>query len=76
VLIGEARTKISKALRGVIPLYQALSLEEAVDFAFSRSQKGECVLFSPMCKSFDMFTNYEERGRLFKAAVRRLARGH
>ncbi|MFA5114511.1 MAG: UDP-N-acetylmuramoyl-L-alanine--D-glutamate ligase [Candidatus Omnitrophota bacterium] len=75
VLIGEARGRISRALGGIIPLHEAASLGEAVRIAFSRAASGESVLLSPMCKSFDMFANYEERGRVFKAAVRLLARG-
>jgi len=73
VLIGEASGRIKKAWGGIIPVQRAGSLKEAVRLAFARAKKGECVLFSPMCKSFDMFANYAERGRLFKAAVRRLS---
>ncbi len=76
VLIGEASARISRAFRGIIPLQRAASLKEAIRLAFLRASPGECVLFSPMCKSFDMFANYEERGRLFKAAVRRLAKNN
>ncbi|MFA4983859.1 MAG: UDP-N-acetylmuramoyl-L-alanine--D-glutamate ligase [Candidatus Omnitrophota bacterium] len=75
VLIGEARGKIRRAFRGVVPLREAVDLEEAVRIAFSLAVRGESVLFSPMCKSFDMFANYEERGRVFKSAVGLLARG-
>jgi len=76
VLIGEAREKIAKAFHGVIPIHKTASLKDAVNLAFRRSSKNECVLFSPMCKSFDMFANYEERGRLFKSVVRRLAKDY
>ena len=74
ILIGEARGKITQAFRGVLPLEEAETLEEAVKKAFAKAAPGDCVLFSPMCKSFDMFANYEERGRVFKKAVSELTR--
>lgn len=69
VLIGEARHKIRDALGDLFPVEEASTLEEAVQKAFSKAASGDCVLLSPMCKSFDMFTDYEERGRVFKKAV-------
>jgi UDP-N-acetylmuramoylalanine--D-glutamate ligase len=75
ILIGEAKEKIKQAFAGIIPTEESPSLEEAVNKAFSRAQPGEEVLFSPMCKSFDMFRDYEERGRIFKQAVRALKEG-
>jgi UDP-N-acetylmuramoylalanine--D-glutamate ligase len=74
VLIGEAKENIKKAFAGIVPLAEAATLPEAVRIAFQGAGKGECVLFSPMCKSFDMFTDYEERGRVFKEAVFALAK--
>jgi UDP-N-acetylmuramoylalanine--D-glutamate ligase len=52
---------------------EAGSLEEAVQRAASVASPGEVVLLSPACASFDMFADFEERGRVFKEAVRRLA---
>jgi UDP-N-acetylmuramoylalanine--D-glutamate ligase len=52
---------------------EAGTLEEAVNGAFVASEKGGIVLFSPGCASFDMFQNYEDRGRQFKAVVQKLA---
>lgn len=75
VLIGQAKEKIKKALEAELPVCDARSLQEAVDIAFKKSSPGDCVLFSPMCSSFDMFRDYEERGRVFKEAVLSLARG-
>ncbi len=72
VLIGEATEKIEQALRGASPISRAPTLEEAVSKAFLKAQPGDCVLLSPMCSSFDMFSDYEERGRVFKKAVRDL----
>ena len=69
VLIGEARDKIRKALEGVLPMQEASSLEEAVRLGFKQAQPGDCVLLSPMCASFDMFENYEHRGKVFKDVV-------
>ncbi len=69
VLIGQAREKIGNVFKGKIPFEEAVSLEEAVKKAFSKAQPGDCVLLSPMCSSFDMFSSYEERGRVFKEIV-------
>ena len=74
ILIGEAKKKISGALNGVVPTEEAGSLEDAVNKAFGIAKKGDCVLLSPMCSSFDMFANYEERGVSFKKAVLGLAK--
>lgn len=72
VLIGEAREKIRSALEGILPIREARSLDEAVNVGFANAESGDCVLFSPMCSSFDMFENYEHRGRVFKEIVNRL----
>ena len=45
---------------------RAESLETAVKLCFKNSEKGDCVLLSPACASWDMFENYEQRGNLFK----------
>ena len=74
VLIGEAAEKIKTALRGSAPLEEARSMKEAVRMAFQAASRGDVVLLAPACASFDMFRNFEERGRVFKAEVRRLAR--
>jgi UDP-N-acetylmuramoylalanine--D-glutamate ligase len=75
VLIGEAKEKMQHAFAGVLPLCEAPTLPEAVNIAFAKARPGDCVLLSPMCKSFDMFSDYEHRGRVFKEAVEVLARG-
>ena len=72
ILIGEAKEKIKDVLTGFLPIDEAQSLEEAVNAAFYKANSGDCVLLSPMCSSFDMFSNYEERGNCFKRAVQEL----
>ena len=74
ILIGEARGKIKSVFKGFLPIEEAVSLEEAVRKAYFKARPGDCVLLSPMCSSFDMFSNYEERGRCFKRAVYDLVR--
>jgi len=75
VLIGEAKDKIKKALGEIVPHLEAGSMQEAVEKAYKKSNPGYCVLLSPMCASFDMFQNYEHRGKVFKSAVLDLAKG-
>ncbi len=72
ILIGQAKEKIRSHLDGVLPMMDASSLEEAVSAGFRCARSGDCVLFSPMCASFDMFENYEHRGRAFKEIVNKL----
>jgi UDP-N-acetylmuramoylalanine--D-glutamate ligase len=76
ILIGEARQKIRKAFikTAALPICEADSLEEAVGIAFKQARPGDCVLLSPMCASFDMFANFQERGDCFKRTVRELIR--
>lgn len=72
MVIGEAREKIRSALGGVLPVKEASTLDEAVNLSYARAESGDCVLLSPMCASFDMFENYEHRGRVFKKIVNNL----
>ncbi len=72
VLIGEAKEKIKNAFSSVVPTSLSGSLEEAVTEARSIAKSGDTVLLSPMCSSFDMFTDYKERGRIFCQAVDQL----
>jgi UDP-N-acetylmuramoylalanine--D-glutamate ligase len=73
VAFGECKRKVAAQLSGSVTVVEAGSLEEAVGGAFAASEKGGVVLFSPGCASFDMFQNYEDRGRQFKAVVQKLA---
>jgi len=72
VLLGEDGPKIASGLDGATCLHQAGDLNEAVRLAFSLAKTGESVLLSPMCTSFDMFQDFEERGERFVEAVRSL----
>ncbi len=72
IAIGESAPKIIAAFDGVVPLKAASSLEEALRFAREAAVQGQTVLFSPACASFDMFDNFEDRGRQFKQCVHRL----
>ena len=72
ILIGEAREKIRTAFKGLLSIEEASSLEEATQKSFQRAQEGDCILLSPMCASFDMFSDYEHRGRVFKEIVGKL----
>ena len=53
-------------------IVETQSMEEAVRQAYQLAERGDSVLLSPACASFDLFQNYEDRGRQFKEAVRRL----
>lgn len=72
ILIGEAREKIREALCDLTACSLAGSLEEAVSKAKDTAQSGDVVLLSPACASFDMFRDFEDRGRQFKEMVKRL----
>ena len=69
VVIGEATQKIIQALDQIKPVALAASLEDAVSQAAAFASKGDVVLFSPACASFDMFRNYHHRGLEFKRVV-------
>ncbi len=55
-----------------IPVHDTHSMKEAVDTAYRIAKKGETVLLSPCCASFDLFKNYEDRGTQFKEYVKAL----
>lgn len=73
VCLGKDNKKILEAFKEKVPtIIEATSMVEAVRSAYYLAKKGETVLLSPACASFDLFNNYEDRGRQFKAAVRNL----
>ncbi len=70
VLIGEARDRIESSFSGCgIPIIKADNLPDAVKNAIGLAKKNDCVLLSPMCSSYDMFKNFQERGLKFKQLV-------
>jgi UDP-N-acetylmuramoylalanine--D-glutamate ligase len=75
VVIGEDGDNIESQLSGHAEIVRAGSMEDAVAKSFEEAQSGDAVLLAPACASFDMFTSYEERGRVFKSAVEVMAAG-
>ncbi|MDB4995878.1 MAG: UDP-N-acetylmuramoylalanine--D-glutamate ligase [Myxococcaceae bacterium] len=72
VLIGEAAPLIEDALEGAVPVKRASTMEEAVRIGHELAHKGDAVLLSPACASFDMYRDYKHRGDEFVLAVTRL----
>lgn len=73
VCLGIDNEKIHEAFDGIVStIIDTTSASEAVKAAYEVSQKGDVVLLSPACASFDLFKNYEDRGDQFKKAVREL----
>jgi UDP-N-acetylmuramoylalanine--D-glutamate ligase len=73
VCLGKDNRKIIDAFKDIVPtIVETTSMEEAVRSSYYLAKKGETVLLSPACASFDLFRNYEDRGRQFKQAVRNL----
>lgn len=73
ILIGEAADKIKNALAQATDIKKAPSLEDAAELAFRLAKRGESILLSPMCTSFDMFEDFQHRGKVFKEAVNRMS---
>lgn len=69
VLIGRDAPVIRSVLEGRVKLVDAQSMDEAVASAYRLAQPGDRVVLSPACASFDMFSNFEQRGEAFIAAV-------
>lgn len=72
IAIGESSKKIQDAFGDLIDVQICDSMETAVKKSQELSQEGDCVVLSPMCASFDMFSNFEERGEVYKQIVRQL----
>ncbi len=72
VVLGEAAGKIKKALIDATDVSEAQSMQEAVSICRQLARPGDIVLLAPACASFDMFQDYEHRGRVFKEAVHKL----
>lgn len=70
ICLGVDNTKLHEEFGGMVDeIYDAGSAKEAVEMAYKTAKPGETVLLSPACASFDLFKNYEDRGKQFKEAV-------
>lgn len=76
IVIGAASEKIANAWKDLIPLHFSTSLKNAVKMASDIAIRGENVVLSPACSSYDMFNDYEERGRKFKSIVNRIKKDY
>ena len=73
VCLGVDNRKIKEAFIDIVPdIVETQDMQDAVRSAYYLAKDGETVLLSPACASFDLFENYEDRGRQFKMAVRQL----
>lgn len=72
ILIGNTAGKMEEAWKGAAELQKAGSMKEAIQMAAARAKENEAVILSPACASFDMFRDYEERGKVFKTEVEAL----
>ena len=73
ICLGMDNSKLKDVFGNVIePMVETYSMEEAVKVAYKISERGDSVLLSPACASFDLFENYEDRGNQFKAAIKNL----
>jgi UDP-N-acetylmuramoylalanine--D-glutamate ligase len=75
ILLGESRHLMAQSFDGLIPYDFAGTMEDAVSLAFASSEPGDVVLLAPACSSFDMFTDYAHRGKMFREAVEGLKNG-
>ncbi|MEE9362949.1 MAG: UDP-N-acetylmuramoyl-L-alanine--D-glutamate ligase [Cellulophaga sp.] len=73
ICLGEDNSKIVEAFGNVVDiLVETYSMEEAVKVAYKIAERGNTVLLSPACASFDLFENYEDRGNQFKDRIQKL----
>jgi len=73
ICLGKDNTKLRKTFEGTVAeIIEVTTAEEAVRAAYDLAFKGDAVLLSPACASFDLFESYEDRGKQFKFCVRGL----
>lgn len=72
VALGVDTQAIQDHFRSMVPVIESKSMVDAVVASYELATKGECVLLSPACASFDLFKNYEDRGNQYKIAVKNL----
>jgi UDP-N-acetylmuramoylalanine--D-glutamate ligase len=72
--IGSAARRIEEDLSGLVPIFPCGDLATAVDAGLRVAEKGDVLLLSPACASFDQFADFEDRGRRFKDLVRAAAK--
>ena len=73
ICLGVDNEKLTRQFGNIVDMMvETQSMQEAVKIAYKLAERGDSVLLSPACASFDLFTNYEDRGRQFKEAVRHL----
>jgi UDP-N-acetylmuramoylalanine--D-glutamate ligase len=75
VFLGEAKGLLAGTFKGKIPFSLADSLSDAVGQAYKAAHEEDVVLLAPACSSFDMFSDYAQRGQMFQEAVERLRHG-
>jgi UDP-N-acetylmuramoylalanine--D-glutamate ligase len=72
VCLGIDNTPIHNFFDGMLEIVDTNNIKDAVHAAYALAESGDCVLLSPACASFDLFKNYEDRGRQFIEAVKAL----
>ena len=73
IAIGESKNKIEESLGHIVPnFYLSNGMQDAIHLAKKHAKRGEIVLLSPACSSFDMFEDYEHRGKVYKETVAKL----